>query len=84
MPVQGTAADMIKIAMINIYQEFKKEKLESKMILQVHDELVFDCAKDEAAEVERIVLNKMKHALKLNVPIDVEIGIGENWFEAHA
>jgi DNA polymerase I len=84
MPVQGTAADMIKIAMINIHQEFKKEKMKSKMILQVHDELVFDCAKEEIDEVERIVSNKMKHALKLNVPIDVEVGIGGNWFEAHS
>jgi len=84
MPVQGTAADMIKIAMVNIYQEFKKEKLNSKMILQVHDELVFDCVKDEVEEVERIVANKMKHALKLSVPIEIEIGKGIDWYEAHA
>jgi DNA polymerase-1 len=83
MPVQGTAADMIKIAMINIFNEFKKEKMRSRMILQVHDELVFDCYKDEEKEVERIVENKMKHALKLDVPIDIDIGKGENWYEAH-
>lgn len=83
MPIQGTAADMIKIAMINIFNEFKKEKLKSKMILQVHDELVFDVIKEEAEEVEKIVLNKMKRALKLNVPIDVDIGKGKSWFEAH-
>jgi len=83
MPVQGTAADMIKIAMINIFDEFKKEKLKSKMILQVHDELVFDCDKDEANEVEKIVINKMKRAVKLDVPIDVDVGIGESWFDAH-
>jgi DNA polymerase-1 len=84
MPVQGTAADMIKVAMINIFKEFKKEKIRSKMILQVHDELVFEVKKDELEEVEKIVVNKMKRALKLNVPIDVEVGKGENWFEAHA
>lgn len=83
MPVQGTAADMIKIAMINIFEEFRKEKMKSKMILQVHDELVFDCEKDEIKEVEKIVVNKMKRAIKMDVPIDVDIGIGENWFEAH-
>jgi DNA polymerase-1 len=83
MPVQGTAADMIKIAMINIFDEFRKEKIKSKMILQVHDELVFDCEKDEVNEVEKIVINKMKRAVKLDVPIDVDIGIGASWFEAH-
>lgn len=84
MPVQGTAADMIKIAMINIFEEFRKEKMKSKMILQVHDELVFDCDKDEIKEVEKIVINKMKRAVKMDVPVDVEVGIGENWFEAHS
>jgi DNA polymerase-1 len=84
MPVQGTAADMIKIAMINIFEEFRKEKMKSKMILQVHDELVFDCEKDEINDVEKIVVNKMKRALKLDVPVDVEVGIGENWYDAHA
>jgi DNA polymerase-1 len=83
MPVQGSAADLIKIAMINISQEFRKEKLRSKMILQVHDELIFDCDKEEADEVEKIVSNKMKRALKLDVPIEVDIGKGKNWFEAH-
>jgi DNA polymerase-1 len=84
MPVQGTAADMIKIAMINIHDDFKKKKLKSKMILQVHDELVFDCEKSELEIVKKIVENRMKHALKLNVPIDVEMGAGSSWFEAHA
>lgn len=84
MPVQGTAADMIKIAMINIYNEFNKKKLKSKMILQVHDELVFDCEKSELETVKKIVQNKMKNALKLNVPIEVEMGEGINWYEAHA
>ena len=84
MPVQGTAADMIKIAMINIWEEFKKEKLKTKMLLQVHDELVFEVEKGEAEDVKRIVENKMKRAIKMNVPIDVETGIVFNSFEAHA
>ncbi|KXK46401.1 MAG: DNA polymerase I [Chlorobi bacterium OLB5] len=84
MPVQGTAADMIKIAMIDIFSEFTKKKLKSKMILQVHDELVFDCEKSELDTVKKIVQNKMKNAIKMNVPIDVEMGEGINWYEAHA
>lgn len=83
MPVQGTAADMIKIAMIDIWLELEKKKFKSKMILQVHDELVFDCEKSETDEVKRIAENKMKRAIKMNVPIDVETGIGESWYEAH-
>jgi DNA polymerase-1 len=83
MPVQGTAADMIKIAMINIFDEFRREKMNSKMILQVHDELVFDCDKEEVDEVEKIVTNKMKRALKLVVPVEVDTGKGETWYEAH-
>jgi len=84
MPVQGTAADMIKIAMINIFNEFKKKKIKSRMILQVHDELVFEIEKGETEEVKKIVTNKMKNALKLDCPVEVEIGIGNNWYEAHA
>jgi DNA polymerase-1 len=84
MPVQGTAADLIKIAMIDIHNEFIKKKLKTKMILQVHDELVFDCEKSELPVVKKIVENKMKHALKLDVPIDIEMGEGTSWFEAHA
>lgn len=83
MPIQGTAADMIKIAMINIYNEFEKNKLESRMILQVHDELVFDVKKSELDKVKKIVTDKMMNAIKLNVPIEVEVGVGDNWFDAH-
>ncbi|MFZ1461217.1 MAG: DNA polymerase I, partial [Ignavibacteria bacterium] len=83
MPIQGTAADMIKIAMVNIYNEFIKNKLESKMLLQVHDELVFEVKKTELEKVKKIVTDKMKNAIKLNVPIEVEVGVGENWFDAH-
>jgi DNA polymerase-1 len=83
MPIQGTAADMIKIAMVNIYNDFQKEKLKSKMLLQVHDELVFEVKKDELDQVKGIVVERMENAIKLNVPIVVETGVGENWFDAH-
>lgn len=83
MPIQGTAADMIKIAMIEIHNLFKEKKLKSKMLLQVHDELVFEVYKPELEEVKKIVLREMKNAIKLDVPVEVEIGIGKNWYEAH-
>lgn len=82
-PIQGSAADMIKIAMINIHQAFKKHQFKSKMILQVHDELVFDVYKPELDEVRSLVENEMKNAIKLKVPIEVESGTGENWLQAH-
>ena len=83
-PIQGTAADMIKIAMINISKEFKKQKFKSKMILQVHDELVFDVYKKELKTIEPIIVELMKNAIpNLNVPILVEVGTGANWLEAH-
>jgi DNA polymerase I len=82
-PIQGSAADMIKVAMIHIHDEMKKEKLRSKMILQVHDELVFDAYPDELDILKSLVSSKMKHALKLDVPVDVSMGVGKNWLEAH-
>ena len=83
MPIQGTAADMIKIAMVNIYNEFVKNKLESKMLLQVHDELVFEVQIKEIERVKKIVIDKMKNAIKLDVPVEVEVGVGDSWYEAH-
>jgi DNA polymerase-1 len=83
-PIQGTAADMIKVAMINIHKAFKEKALTSKMILQVHDELVFDVFKPEFEVVKEIVESKMKTALSgLKVPILVGMGSGQNWLEAH-
>jgi len=82
-PIQGTAADMIKIAMIEIHNVFREKKLKSKMLLQVHDELVFEVYKPELEEVKKIVHREMKNAIKLDVPIEVEIGVGKNWYEAH-
>jgi len=83
MPIQGTAADMIKIAMINIYNTFTKHKLNSRMLLQVHDELVFEVKSSELDEVSKIVSRDMRNAIKLNVPIGVDIYTGKNWYDAH-
>ena len=83
MPIQGTAADMIKIAMINIYNTFRKHELNSRMLLQVHDELVFEVKSSELEEVSKIVSRDMRNAIKLNVPIEVEIETGKNWYDAH-
>ncbi|MDB6124967.1 MAG: polymerase [Pedosphaera sp.] len=82
-PIQGTAADMIKLAMINIHQELTKRNLKTRMLLQVHDELVFDVYKPEETEVRSLVAEKMSGAIKLDVPIEVEMGSGRNWLEAH-
>jgi DNA polymerase-1 len=83
MPIQGTAADMIKLAMINIDRSFAKARLKTLMILQVHDELVFELKRDEEEKVRSLVTKHMQESLKLNVPIEVEIGVGKNWLEAH-
>jgi DNA polymerase I len=82
-PIQGSAADMIKIAMINIAHDIEKKKLRSRMILQVHDELVFDTHLEEVEEVKKIVKDRMQNAIKMSVPLDVEVGAGYNWLEAH-
>ncbi len=82
-PIQGSAADMIKIAMIKIHQWLIKNKLKSKMLLQVHDELVFEVYNDEEETVRKNVENFMKHALAINVPMKIGMGIGKNWLEAH-
>jgi DNA polymerase I len=82
-PIQGSAADIIKIAMVNINRWMEKEKLKSKMIMQVHDELVFDVHKDEVETVKQNIVSLMKHAVHLEVPMEVEVGVGLNWLEAH-
>jgi DNA polymerase-1 len=82
-PIQGSSADMIKIAMINIHRIFEEKKLRSRMILQVHDELVFDVHREEIEIVKQIVEEKMRTAIPMTVPIEVEINMGENWLEAH-
>jgi DNA polymerase-1 len=82
-PIQGSAADIIKIAMLHIHGWLTKEKLKTKMILQVHDELVFDLHKDEVDIVKPKVIELMRNAVQLEVPMDVEVGVGANWLEAH-
>ena len=82
-PIQGSAADIIKLAMINIHKRFLKEGFKSKMLLQVHDELVFDAHKDELETIKPIIKNEMENAFKMTVPLDVEMGIGQNWLQAH-
>lgn len=83
-PIQGTAADLIKLAMIKIHDRLSKEDLQTKMILQVHDELVFDVLKEELKQVQEIVVYEMKNAIPgLRVPLEVGLGSGNNWLEAH-
>lgn len=83
MPIQGTAADMIKLAMINIHRRIMDKKLKSKMLLQVHDELVFEIPTKEQGGMKSLVAEEMKNALPLSVPVEVEVGVGKNWLEAH-
>ena len=82
-PIQGSAADIIKVAMINIHKEIVENNLESKMILQVHDELVFDVAPSEKDKIEKIALEQMRNAVRTSVPLEVEGAFGSNWLEAH-
>jgi DNA polymerase I len=83
MPIQGTAADMIKLAMINIHKELGKRKARTRMVLQVHDELVFDAHKGEIDEVRPLIKEIMETSFPLNVPVIVDTGIGDNWLDAH-
>jgi DNA polymerase-1 len=82
-PIQGSAADIIKIAMINIYNKLQDGNYKSKMLLQVHDELVFDVYKSELATIKALVKNEMENAFTMEVPLDVELDTGLNWLEAH-
>ncbi|MEJ2492977.1 MAG: DNA polymerase I [Ignavibacteriaceae bacterium] len=83
LPIQGTAADMIKIAMLNIQNELQKRKTKTKMVLQVHDELLFDAHKDEVDDLRPVIKKLMEYALPLDVPIVVDTGAGDNWLDAH-
>ncbi len=83
MPIQGTAADIIKMAMISIHQEMKAQHLKAKMMMQVHDELCFDVPHTEVGIVRDLVINKMENVYKFSVPLKVEVGVGKNWLEAH-
>ena len=81
-PIQGTAADIIKIAMIHVNEELKKRNLKSRMILQVHDELLIEADERELEEVQQILQDKMEHAAELLVPLSVDMHTGKNWYEA--
>ena len=81
--IQGSAADIIKIAMINIHQKLNEGNYKSKMLLQVHDELVFDIYKPELEDMKQLIKTEMENAYTLAVPLDVELGMGSNWLEAH-
>jgi DNA polymerase-1 len=78
-PLQGTAADLIKVAMIRIDRILRGQKLQAKMTLQVHDELLFDVPEDEVDAVQKLVQREMEHVIELNVPIVADIGVGQNW-----
>ena len=82
-PIQGSAADIIKIAMINIYNKLEAGNYKTKMLLQVHDELVFDVYKPELEAIKTLVKTEMENAYKLDVPLDVDLGVGADWLEAH-
>ena len=82
-PIQGSAADIIKMAMIKLHHTLKDHKLKSKMILQVHDELVFDVPHEEVDVMKALVQACMEHAVEIGVPIDVQVEVGQNWLDAH-
>ena len=82
-PIQGSAADVIKIAMINIHKKLKEENWKSRMLLQVHDELVFDVHNDELEKIQPMIKHEMENAFMMSVPLDVELGLGKDWLEAH-
>ena len=82
-PIQGSAADIIKIAMIDVHKAFQQEDFQSKMLLQVHDELVFDAHKEELEIIQSIIQQKMENAVQLSVPLEVDMGTGVSWLEAH-
>lgn len=83
MPIQGTAADMIKIAMVKVQTALTEQQLNTRMLLQVHDELIFDLDPSEETIVRELVTESMQQALQLDCPIEVDIGFGDNWLEAH-
>ena len=83
MPIQGTAADIIKLAMVHVFKRLRDEKLQAKLLLQVHDELIVECSADEAERVSSILREEMEHAADLSVPLTVEVKSGHSWAEAH-
>ena len=82
-PIQGSAADLIKVAMVRLHEKLKQKKMETTMLLQVHDELVFEAPKEEVEEAKKIIAHEMENAMELKVPLKVDVGVGKNWLEAH-
>lgn len=82
-PVQGSAADLIKVAMANVQKKLDDSQLNARMLLQVHDELVFECPQNELDQVRELIKDVMEHALDIGVPLKVDVGFGQNWLEAH-
>ena len=82
-PIQGSAADIIKVAMINIHDKLEAGEYQTKMLLQVHDELVFDVYKPELKDLQELIKSEMENAYELAVPLVVDLGLGDNWLEAH-
>ena len=80
-PIQGSAADIIKIAMVNVYKKLEERDLKSKLVLQVHDELIIECIEDELEEVSKIVKDEMEHAVSMDVNLDVDLNTGDSWYE---
>lgn len=80
-PIQGTAADIMKIAMINVYRKLIERKLKSKIVLQVHDEMMIEAPKEEAEEVKKIIKEEMESAIALKVPLIADVSEAENWYE---
>ena len=83
MPIQGSAAEMIKLAMVRIHKEIIKNDLESKLVMQIHDELIFEFPDKEEEVLVRLVVDNMENAMILSVPLVVDYGIGDSWYEAH-
>ena len=82
-PIQGTAADIIKLAMVHVWQRLRDEKLEARLLLQVHDELIVEAPESEAEQVSRILQEEMEHVVQYSVPLTAEVGRGKTWLEAH-
>ena len=82
MPIQGTASDIVKIAMLKVDEEFKRERLESRMLMQVHDELLVEVPDKEVAQVSEILRHEMETAVSLDVPLVADVGVGDNWMDA--
>jgi len=82
-PIQGSAADLIKLAMLRIHEKLRSKKMDTLMLLQVHDELVFEAPKGEVEEAKKMIVHEMENAMKLKVPLRVDVGVGKNWLEAH-